>query len=71
MKRECLHRLILFGDDHLRRVLGEYVAHYNAERPHQGIGNEPIDEPVAQSCGEVVVSERVGGRLRRYHRSAA
>jgi len=28
VKRECLERLILFGSDHLRRALNEFVAHY-------------------------------------------
>ena len=32
VKRECLSRLILFGERHLRRALSEYVAHYHADR---------------------------------------
>ena len=35
VKRECLNRMILFGEDHLRRALREFVAHYHCERPHQ------------------------------------
>ena len=42
IRQECLSRLILFGEGHLRRVIGEYLAHYNLERNHQGIGNELI-----------------------------
>ncbi len=42
VKRECLDHLALFGEDHLRRMLAEYVAHYYAERLHQGIGNQRI-----------------------------
>ncbi len=45
IKRECLDRLVLLGEGHLRRAVGEHVQHYNAERPHQGIGNEPIAGP--------------------------
>jgi transposase InsO family protein len=42
IKEECLERMILFGEGHLRRTIAEFVAHYHAERNHQGIGNELI-----------------------------
>jgi hypothetical protein len=34
-----LSRLILFGERSLRRASTEYIAHYHAERNHQGKGN--------------------------------
>jgi putative transposase len=39
IKEECLDRVILFGDRHLRRTIAEFVAHYHEERNHQGLGN--------------------------------
>jgi putative transposase len=36
MKEECLSKLILFDERCLRRALTEYVAHFHAERNHQG-----------------------------------
>jgi len=72
VKRECLSRLILFGEDHLRRALSSFAAHYHLDRPHQGIGNERIapssDEP--PNGDKVVVDERLGGLLRSYRRAA-
>jgi len=35
-------RLAMLGQRHLRRALGEFVAHYHGERNHQGLGNELI-----------------------------
>jgi putative transposase len=35
-KEECLSKPILFGERSLRRAMREYVAHYHAERNHQG-----------------------------------
>ena len=72
VKRECLSKLILFGEGHLRRALSSFSAHYHLDRPHQGIGNERIapssDE---QPNGDrVVVDERHGGLLRSYRRTA-
>ena len=63
VKRECLSKIILFGEQHLRRTLNEFVAHYHSDRPHQGIGNNRIaptnDEP--PNGNRVVVDERLGG----------
>ena len=72
VKSECINRLILFGEESLRRALREYGAHFHQERPHQGLGNELIaPEPSDDSpTGEVVESERLGGLLRSYHRAA-
>jgi transposase InsO family protein len=39
VKRECLSKMIFFGEQTLRRALAEYTEHYHAERNHQGKGN--------------------------------
>ena len=36
IKEEYLDRLVPIGEQHFRRAIAEYVAHYDAERPHQG-----------------------------------
>ena len=33
-RRECLDRMLITGERHLRLVLGEYADHYNGHRPH-------------------------------------
>ena len=33
VREECLDRLIILNERHLRRVLTEYIAYYNAQRP--------------------------------------
>ena len=73
IKRECLDKMILFGERHVRHVVDEYIDHYNEERPHQGIGNRLItepEEPVPRD-GPVLCRKRLGGLLRSYHRAAA
>ena len=60
--------------DSLRRAIREYVAHYNQERLHQGIGNERIERtvsPRSTSLRNVVANERLGGLFRSYRASAA
>jgi putative transposase len=37
IKNECLSRMIFIGQASLRRAIGEYMAHYQEERNHQGL----------------------------------
>ena len=38
LRRELLDRLLIVDEHHLRRVLTEYLRHYNAARPHRFLG---------------------------------
>src|SRR5258706_9372269 len=38
--KQCLSKLILFGEGPLVRTLAEFGAHYHKERNHQGKGNK-------------------------------
>src|SRR3954468_7763910 len=73
IKESCLERLILFGEGSLRRAVSEFVAHYHAERNHQGLDNQIIQpEPGhASSTGSIQRRERLGGTLNYYYRAAA
>ena len=39
IKESCLERLILFGEDSIRKATAEFVSHCHGERNHQGRGN--------------------------------
>jgi transposase InsO family protein len=71
IKSECLDRMILLGEDHLRRTLAEFVEHYHRERNHQGLGNELIDHQTrTPSSGRIRRWQRLGGLLTCYDRAA-
>jgi hypothetical protein len=64
----------LFGDNSLRYVLREYVAHHHEERLHQRKGNGilmPSLHSNQQHNGPVRCRERLGGRLKYYDCEAA
>lgn len=70
IRSECLDRMVLFGEAHVRRALTQYLAHYNCERSHQGISNELVCGRPVVSRAPIECSERLGGLLRYYHRAA-
>ena len=71
IKSECLDRIVLLGERHLRRAIASYVEHYHLERCHQGIRNRLIDGVPELASGSVARRERLGGILSHYYREAA
>ncbi len=71
IKTECLSKIVPFGFRSLERSVNEFAAHYNSERPHLGLGNELINGEKDSGSGQVIVSERLGGLLKHYHRATA
>jgi len=73
IKESCLERMILFGENSVRKATAEFMAHYHSERNHQGLDNALIrPEPeYAGGDGEVHRRERLGGLLNYYYCKAA
>jgi putative transposase len=47
LRRELSDRLLIVNEHHLRRVLTEYLRHYNAARPHRALGQlAPAQAPI-------------------------
>jgi putative transposase len=63
--------VIPFGERHQRRTLAQFVAHYHAERNHQGLANELIDRaPPLERVGGIRRRQRLGGLLNYYYQAA-
>jgi len=46
LRREVFDRLLIINEHHLRRVLTEYLWHYNTARPHRSLGQlAPVQTP--------------------------
>ena len=69
-RRECLDRMLITGERHLRLVLGEYVDHYNSHRPHRMLRENPPAgraRPPAEVTGmRVLRRDRLGGLIHEY-----
>ena len=71
LRRECTDHALALNEQHLERVLREYVErYYNPSRPHLSLqGNSPLPRtrdptPAAEIVGEAVL----GGLHHRYRR---
>ncbi len=73
IKESCLDRMILFGEQSLRRVTREFLAHYHRERNHQGLDNQLIFPGPADTdlAAPIERRQRLGGMLNYYYRRAA
>jgi putative transposase len=69
-RRECLDRMLITGERHLRLVLGEYVEHYNVHRPHRTLSQSPPagrDRPPIMDLNvRVLRRDRLGGLIHEY-----
>ena len=72
-RAECTDRMLIYGERHLRSVLGEYAGHYNRHRPHQSRQQRPPDQD-DQACAplDLPVQRRkvLGGVINEYYRAA-
>ena len=70
-KSECLERMVLLGEPHLRAAIRAFMDHYHEERPHQGLGNALVARTTAIGTGPITCRDRLGGLLKFYDREAA
>jgi transposase InsO family protein len=75
LRRELLDRILIVGERHLALVLRDYVAHYNAHRPHQSRQQLPPDmeaQPVRDVADLRSVRRKrvVAGVINEYHHAA-
>jgi transposase InsO family protein len=72
VRNECLDKLLIFNEAHLRRVLREYLTYYNSARPHQGLVQQsPIPRIIPTADGPVHCRDVLGGIVHDYFRYAA
>jgi transposase InsO family protein len=72
IRRECLDHVIIFNEQHLRRVLRQYLDYYHRRRTHLGLDKD-CPEPRAIELPEqgTIQSEPIlGGLHHRYFRRA-
>lgn len=72
IRRECLDHVIVFNENHLRRVLAGYIEYYNGSRTHLSLDMDSPNSRPAQTPeqGHVIAVPQIGGLHHRYERQA-
>jgi len=73
VRAELTDRMLIFGQRHLRRVLSEYVFHYNRQRPHRARElrpPSPVQQAPTDPTSPVVRHPILGGLINEYHVAA-
>jgi transposase InsO family protein len=67
-RRECTDHMIVFNEEHLRRILSKYASYYNGVRTHLALGKDaPCMRPV-ERFGDIIAQPIIGGLHHRYAR---
>jgi transposase InsO family protein len=68
VRRECLDRLLIFGESQLRRVLASYAAYYNQTRTHLALQKDAPLRRAVQWSGAIVAIPILAGLHHQYVR---
>jgi putative transposase len=72
LRNDCLDHVLILNEQHLRVVLGAYVAYYNADQPHRSLALAP-PTPASRdpTAAGAITSRPVLGGLHHAYRLAA
>jgi len=73
LRRDCVNHVIVFSENHLRRIIRGFLGYYHNCRTHLSLAKDtpeprPIEPP---EVGKVIAIPQVGGLHHRYTRIAA
>jgi transposase InsO family protein len=68
IRRECIDRVVVFGERHLRHVLLSYKDYYNATRTHLSLNKDAPVHRGVEWAGNVVCRPILGGLHHQYSR---
>ncbi len=69
IRRECLDHVIMFGEDHLRRILKLYADYHNRVRTHLSLDKDAPVPRIVQRTGTIAASSILGGLHHHYVRT--
>jgi transposase InsO family protein len=68
VRRECLDRVLIFGEAHLRQILTMYASYYNETRTHLSLDKDAPLPRAVQRWGTIVATPILSGLHHQYVR---
>ena len=66
VRRECLDRMLIFGEAHLRQILTLYASYYNESRTHLSLHKDTPLGRAVQRYGNIADKPILSGLHHRY-----
>ena len=68
IRRECLDNVVVFGERHLRHLLGSYQKYYNDARTHLSLEKDAPVSRTIEAVGSIIAKPLLGGLHHQYVR---
>ena len=68
MRNDCTNHFMIFGLNHLKHLLSEYIEYYNTKRPHMGKGLRTLSPVEQRLHGKIKTKRILGGLHHHYYR---
>ena len=68
IRRECLDNVVVFGERHLRNLLGSYQKYYNDARTHLSLDKDVPVSRAIEAVGSIIAKPLLGGLHHQYVR---
>jgi len=68
IRRECLDNVVVFGERHLRNLLGSYQKYYNDARTHLSLDKDAPVSRTIEAVGSIIAKPLLGGLHHQYVR---
>ena len=68
IRRDCLDHVVVFGERHLRHLLGSYQRYYNEARTHLSLDKDAPRSRAVQALGRILPIPQLGGLHHQYVR---
>ena len=68
IRRDCLDHVVVFGERHLRHLLGSYQRYHNDARTHLSLNKDAPAWRAVQAVGRIVPNPHLGGLHNQYVR---
>ena len=68
LRRECLDHVVVFGERHLRHILGGYADYYDGVRTHLSLAKDAARRRPVQAAGLIKAMPILGGLHHQYAR---
>ena len=69
IRRECLDNVVVFGERHLRHLLGSYQEYYNDARTHLSLDKDAPVSRAIETVGSIIAKPLLGGLHHQYVRN--